>query len=90
MTIPFILVILHTALDYLEKKSNGVDVIPKATKLMMIKSGTDVKKNNLMEVKTSSSLLKLVKFITRIGLPVMYIIGALSFFSFGTYLKLFD
>ena len=90
MTIPFILVILHTALDYLEKKSNGVDVVPKTTKLMMIKSGTDVKKNNFMEVKTSSSLLKLVKFITRIGLPVMYIIGALSFFSFGTYLKLFN
>ena len=90
MTIPFILVILHTALDYLEKKSNGVDVVPNTTKLMMIKSGTDVKKNNFMEVKTSSSLLELVKFITRIGLPVMYIIGAVSFFSFGAYLKLFN
>ena len=89
MTIPFILVILHTALDFLQKKSDDVDV-QKPTQTIMVKSGTDVKKNSFMEVKTSSSCLKWVKFITKIGLPVMYIIGALGFFSFGTYLKLFN
>ena len=89
MTIPFILVILHTALDFLQKKSNDVDV-QKPIQTIMVKSGTDVKKNCFMEVKTPSSGLKWVLFITKIGLPVMYIIGVLGFFSFGTYLKLFN
>ena len=97
MGIPFAEVALHTIMDNLkkdirlEKKQDGIGnhVIKVHTKngqVMDVDEGQE-KMNKLFESgeggKTNYSLLKTLKLVTNIGLPLTFALFALSFFVAG-------
>ena len=85
LLIPFVEVILHTIMDSM--RFNSMDITPQAPTIMV----NEIKINNFtgQTLLDSKTKLQILQIITKYGLPLIFVIFSIIFFSSGIYLKYF-